>query len=55
MIIKHGATEKQIKELEKKLSKRKPKQGVDTHKYCGTVKFGIDGLKLQKQLRSEWN
>ena len=28
--------------------------GVDTLKYCGTVKFDEDALVIQKKLRNEW-
>lgn len=30
------------------------KKGVDTLKYCGTVKFNEDALVIQKRLRNEW-
>ncbi len=29
-------------------------KGVDTSKYCGTVKFNEDALAIQKRLRNEW-
>lgn len=29
-------------------------KGVDTLKYCGTVKFKEDALVIQKRLRNEW-
>ncbi len=29
-------------------------KGVDTSKYCGTVKFNEDGLAIQKRMRNEW-
>ncbi len=29
-------------------------KGVDTSKYCGTVKFDEDALAIQKRLRNEW-
>ena len=29
-------------------------KGVDTLKYCGTVKFNEDALDIQKRLRNEW-
>ncbi len=31
----------------------KPK-GVDTLKYCGTIKLKEDALAIQKKLRDEW-
>ncbi len=29
-------------------------KGIDTSKYCGTVKFNEDALAIQKRLRNEW-
>ncbi len=28
--------------------------GVDTRKYCGVIKLTSDPLKIQKELRDEW-
>jgi hypothetical protein len=35
-------------------SSRIKTKGVDTSKYCGTVKFDEDALAIQKRLRNEW-
>ena len=48
--IKNNKTKKNIVKIRKK---RKTK-GVDTSKYCGTVKFNEDALAIQKRLRNEW-
>ena len=48
--IKNSKTKKHIVKIRKK---RKAK-GVDTSKYCGTVKFNEDALAIQKRLRNEW-
>lgn len=30
-------------------------KGVDTKKYCGTIKLDEDPLSIQQQMRQEWN
>ena len=37
----------------RKIQSSKPK-GVDTLKYCGTIKLKEDPLAIQKKLRNEW-
>lgn len=37
----------------KKIKSSKP-EGVDTLKYCGTIKLKEDPLLIQKKLRNEW-
>lgn len=37
----------------RKIKSSKPK-GVDTLKYCGTIKLKEDPLAIQKKLRNEW-
>lgn len=49
--IKVNKTKKRITRIRKKKNIVK---GVDTSKYCGTVKFNEDGLAIQKRLRNEW-
>ena len=51
LVLKKGASKKQIETIEKKLSK---KNGVNVLKYCGTIKLKEDPLKIQKNLRNEW-
>ena len=36
------------------LKKLRKKKGVNTKKYCGTIKLKEDALLIQKQLRDEW-
>jgi hypothetical protein len=53
--IKKGASKEEIYSLFEKLSKEfKVNKGFDAYKFCGTVKFKEDGLKIQKRLRDEW-
>ncbi len=49
--IKKGTRpEKLTTQINKVLSEK----GVDTRKYCGSIKLKEDALKIQKQLRNEW-
>ena len=53
--IKKGASKKEINTLFERLTKGfKVSKGFDAYKFCGTVKFKEDGLKIQKLLRDEW-
>ena len=51
LILKKGASRKEIESIEKKL---KNKEGVEVMKYCGTLKLKEDALVIQKSLRNEW-
>lgn len=51
LILKKGASKKEIALIEKRL---KNKKGVDIMKYCGKVKLKEDALKIQNKLRDEW-
>ena len=51
LILKRGASKKQIELIEKKL---KPNTGIDVMKYCGKLKLKEDPLSIQKSLRNEW-
>ncbi len=53
-ILKAGASKKEIEEIEKKLYKGTGKSGFNAKKYNGTIKLKNDPLKIQKQLRNEW-
>ncbi len=52
IIINHNSSRKELDEALAKLSK-KPK-GINLKKYFGKVKFKMDGLEYQKQIRNEW-
>lgn len=49
LILKKGASKKEIESIEKKL---KIFKGVDTHKYCGKIKLLEDSLLIQKEIRN---
>ena len=49
-------TKKTTKEqIAKFLNKLKIGKSLDAKKYCGALKWDIDGLEYQKQMRNEWN
>lgn len=54
MTIKYGASKRSILSLLKELAEKHGK-GIDTKKYCGKIKLKKDPLKIQKELRDEWN
>ncbi len=54
MIIKRGASKRVLQNIFKELEEKGAK-GIDTRKYCGKIKLKKDSLKLQKELRDEWN
>lgn len=55
IVIKKGASQREIKKLTQKISKTKNrKKGFDAFKYCGIIKFKEDPLVIQKRLRDEW-
>ena len=49
---KTNKTKRKIAKIRR--SRRTKTKGVDTSKYCGTVKFDEDALAIQKRLRNEW-
>lgn len=51
LVLKKGASKQRMSAILKKLQTKK---GVDTKKYCGTIKLKQDALVIQKQLRDEW-
>jgi ribonuclease HIII len=51
LVLKKGASQKQIDSIAKKL---KNKSGIDVLKYCGKIKLKEDALMIQKKLRNEW-
>jgi len=51
LVLKKGASKKEMLSLEKKLTKP---SGVNTKKYCGTIKLKEDPLAIQKKMRDEW-
>ncbi len=54
IILKKGATEKEMQAIRKKLHKNSLKKGVDLDKYSGILKLKEDPLSIQQSLRDEW-
>jgi len=51
VVIKEGASEKEISEQLKNLKNRK---SIDLSKYAGKIKLKEDPLAIQKKMRDEW-
>ena len=54
LVLKQGATKKEIEAIEKKLYSRKSSTGLDAKKYNGVIKLKEDPLKIQQKMRDEW-
>ncbi|MBY0476742.1 MAG: hypothetical protein K2Q24_03785 [Chitinophagaceae bacterium] len=54
LVIKKGASPKEIEAITLKLSKGKKKKGFNAYKHCGVIKLKTDALAIQKKLRNEW-
>ncbi len=53
-VLKQGTTKKQIKDLLKHLLSKQENKGLDAHRFCGVIKLKKDAVKIQKELRNEW-
>ncbi len=51
LILKKGASKEEMEKIHAKLHYV---NGVNTKKYCGTIKLKTDPLAIQKQMRDEW-
>jgi hypothetical protein len=51
LVLKKGASKKEMDSISEKLRVNK---GVNTKKYCGTIKLREDPLAIQKKMRDEW-
>jgi len=54
LVLKKGATKKDIEEIEKILYKEKSSGGFNAKKYNGIMSLKEDPLTIQKNLRNEW-
>ncbi|MDB5088920.1 MAG: hypothetical protein JWR09_2914 [Mucilaginibacter sp.] len=54
LVLKKGATKKDIEAIEKILYKEKPIGGFNAKKYNGIMNLKEDPLIIQKDLRNEW-
>lgn len=54
LVLKKGATEKEMQQIKKKLHKKSGKPGLNVKKYAGKIKLKEDPLDIQKKMRDEW-
>ncbi len=54
LVLKKGASKKEIEEINKQLSQTPSRKQLDAKKYCGVIKLKEDPLTIQKKLRDEW-
>lgn len=54
LLLKEGASKKEIEAIEKKLSKEKTFRGFNAKKYNGILSLKNDPLEIQLKLRNEW-
>ncbi|NVM64330.1 uncharacterized protein (UPF0335 family) [Mucilaginibacter sp. SG538B] len=54
LVLKKGASKKDIEAIEKALYKEAPSMGFDAKKYNGKVPLKEDPLTIQTKLRDEW-
>jgi len=54
LILKKGATKKDIEAIEKTLYKQNAALGFNAKKYNGVLKLEEDPLVIQSKLRDEW-
>lgn len=54
LLLKKGASKKEIEAIEKKLSSKKNTHGFNAKKYNGILSLKEDPLTIQLNLRNEW-
>jgi hypothetical protein len=54
LVLKKGASKKEIEAVTQKLSKVRRRKQFDAYKHCGVLKLKEDALAIQKRLRDEW-
>jgi hypothetical protein len=54
LVLKKGASKKEIEAIERKLYKKKASGGFDARKYNGVLNQMEDPLTIQLKLRNEW-
>ena len=54
LILKEGASKKELADLEKKIYVQKDKIGFDAKVYNGAISLQEDPLIIQNKLRDEW-
>lgn len=54
LVLKKGASKKEIEDIEKKLYSEKSPRGFNAKKYNGVLPLKEDPLDIQLKLRDEW-
>lgn len=54
IIINKNTSKKEFVKLLSSLKKNKITKAIDLSKHCGVLKLTKDALKIQKELRNEW-
>jgi len=54
LVLKKGASKKEIEKLNEKLKQLPSKKKMEAKKYSGFLKLDEDPLVIQKKLRDEW-
>ena len=54
LVLKKGASKKEIEAIEKKIYKEKTHKGFNAKKYNGVLSLKKDPLAIQLKLRDEW-
>ncbi len=54
LVLKRGATKKEMELLNQKLQKAHSRKKLDAKKFCGVIKLKEDPLEIQKKLRNDW-
>jgi hypothetical protein len=53
-IINKNTGIKEFKKILISFAKNRAVKGIDTSKYCDTIKLSIDPLVIQEEMRNEW-
>ena len=54
IVLKKGASKRDIEKINKKLSQLPIRRKLDPQKYVGAINLKEDPLTIQKRLRDEW-
>ena len=53
LVLKKGASEKEIQLIKEKLRKRSNKSGIDTKKHSGVITLKEDPMAIQNRMRGK--
>ena len=54
VVLKRGASKERMKSILDKITSQKS-QDFDAHEFCGILQLDSDALKIQKEMRDEWD